>query len=122
MLRDSSGKFPNSAGVLSYGILLLVLSFEVGFQAERILLMGGQLLPVLGRQIGFDWELLGVGGPDWGIKMLQIMLVLLGTWGSSMVLRRLYLEGEPGAGDLPFSWRLPLLTLTAGYLWLFIAG
>ena len=51
------------------------------------------------------------------------MLVLLGSWAASAVLRRVYRSGydEPPE-KTPLSWRLPVIGTTVVYIWLLIAG
>jgi len=123
ILREFPAKNENQAGILSYGLLFMAVSFEIAFQAERLLLYGGQILPVLGRQLGFHWEAFGASGSAWAITSLQVMFILLGGWGSSVVLRRIYQAGfEDQSPKTPFSWRLPVILTTISYIWLFIAG
>jgi ferredoxin len=123
MLQDVSATKGVSGGMLSYGILFTVVAFEVAYHLERLLLFGGQILPVLGRQFGMNWENLGASGAPWAITTLQVMLVLAGGLGSSVVLKRIYRSffNEDPAG-IPFAWRLPVILTTICYTWLFIAG
>ncbi|MBF0559658.1 MAG: cyclic nucleotide-binding domain-containing protein, partial [Nitrospirae bacterium] len=44
-----------------YVFLPLALAYEAGFHVENMLTLGGQLLHVLGRQLGLGFELPGVG-------------------------------------------------------------
>jgi len=123
MLQGSSHKKGISAGMLSYSLLFLAVAFEVAYHLERLLLLGGQILPVLGRQLGMNWEALGASGAPWAITTLQVMLVLVGGMGALMVLKRIYrdsLKGNPT--KIPFAWRLPVVLATICYIWLFIAG
>jgi len=123
MLRDAPGKDREIAGVLSYGLLIMAASFEIAFHLERFLMLGGQLLPVLGRQLNIQLEAYGASGAPWAITTLQIILLLLGNRGSSMVLRRIYWSDDDNPQEkTPLSWRLPLIITTVGYAWLFIAG
>jgi DNA-binding NtrC family response regulator len=123
ILRELPDKNENSAGILSYGLLFMAVSFEMAFHVERLLLLGGQILPVLGRQFGFNWEAFGASGSLWAITSLQVMFVLLGSWGSSVVLKRIYLAGfEDQPEKIPISWRLPVILTTISYIWLFVAG
>jgi DNA-binding NtrC family response regulator/polyferredoxin len=123
MLQALPEKKEDLAGMLSYGLLLLAATFEMAYHLERLLLFGGQILPVLGRQLGMDWEAFGASGAPWAITTLQVMLVLLGGWGSSLVLKRIFRSAhEESPASIPFSWRLPAILTTIVYTWLFIAG
>ncbi|MFC1844848.1 sigma 54-interacting transcriptional regulator [Thermodesulfobacteriota bacterium] len=123
ILKEFPDKNENSAGFLSYGMLFMAVSFEVAFHVERLLLFGGQILPVLGRQLGFHWEAFGASGSAWAITSLQVMFILLGSWGSSVVLRRIYQGGfADQPPKTPINWRLPVFLTTICYIWLFIAG
>ena len=121
--KDIPNRETDSTGMLSYGMLSLVLAFEMAFHLERLLLLGGQLLPILGRQFNLPLESLGASGAPWAITALQVLLVMLGSWGASAVLPRVYRSGydEP-PGKIPFAWRLPVLTAAMIYIGLFIAG
>jgi hypothetical protein len=123
MLHDVSATKGVSGGMLSYGILFTVVAFEVAYHLERLLLFGGQILPVLGRQLGLNWEELGASGAPWAITTLQVMLVFAGGLGACVVLKRIYRSffNEKQAG-IPFAWRLPVILTTICYIWLFIAG
>ena len=123
MLQEMSDNKEVSAGMLSYGLLLMAATFEMAYHLERLLLLGGQILPVLGRQVGMDWEALGASGAPWAITTLQVMLVLVGGLGSAAVLKRIYQGAfEESPPNIPFSWRLPVVLTTICYIWLFIAG
>lgn len=123
MLRDAPDKEQNAAGILSYGLLYVITTFEIAFHLERMLLFAGQLLPVLGRQFNMSLEAFGASGAPWAITTLQVLLLLLGAWGSSVVLRRIFqADYDDPPPKAPVSWRLPLTVTTIGYIWLFIAG
>ena len=123
MLQEIPENKEVSAGMLSYGLLLMAATFEMAYHLERLLLLGGQILPVLGRQVGMDWEALGASGAPWAITTLQVTLVLVGGLGSAAVLRRIYQSAfEESPPKIPFSWRLPVALTTICYIWLFIAG
>jgi len=112
------------AGMLSYGMLFLAVTFEMAFHLERFLLLSGQVLPVLGRQLGLHWDKFGTSGAPWAITTLQVILILLGSLGSSVVLRRIYLAfaDDDSPEKTPLSWRMPVILTAFAYVWLFIAG
>jgi DNA-binding NtrC family response regulator/polyferredoxin len=123
MMHDVPDKKDGLAGVLSYGLLFMAASFEMAYHLERLLLFGGQVLPVLGRQFGMNWEAFGASGAPWAITTLQVLFVLLGGWGSSIVLSRIYRSTiDENHTKIPRSWRLPAILVTISYVWLFIAG
>ena len=124
MLRAVPTRNSSSAGMLSYGMLFMAVAFEMAFHLERFLLFAGQALPVLGRQWGQHWERFGASGAPWAIATLQVLFILLGSLGASIVLRRIYLTFVDANGPeaTPFSWRLPIILTGFGYIWLFIAG
>ena len=113
----------HSAGVLSYCLLLLAATFEMAFHLERLLLFGGQIIPVFGRQLEQQWEALGASGAPWAITALQVMLVLLGGWGSLWVLKRIYRPGlKNRSAKAPFAGRLLIILTTCLYILLLTAG
>ncbi|MBW2465891.1 MAG: 4Fe-4S binding protein [Deltaproteobacteria bacterium] len=123
LLRGIPDKALDSTGMLSYGFLVMALAYEVAFHLERFLLMGGQLVPVLGRQLGFNWEGYGASGAPWAITTLQIMIIMAGGWGASAVLKRIYRSCfEISPEKPPVSWRIPVMLTAICYIWFFIAG
>jgi len=70
-----------------------------------------------------NWEAYGASGSPWAITTLQVVVVLLGGWGASIVLSRIYWSVlDKDKAKTPYSWRLPAILITIGYTWLFIAG
>jgi len=116
-------KKENTAGMLSYCLLPLAAAFEIAYHLEWLLLIGGQILPVLGRQFGQQWEAFGASGAPWAIATLQVILVLLGGWGSLLVLKRIYrpvFKNRPAKS--PFKGRLTIILTTWLYIFLLTAG
>ena len=112
-----------SAGILSYCLLILTATVEMAFHLERLLLFGGQIIPVFGRQLGQQWEAFGASGAPWAITTLQVMLILVGGWGSLWVLKRIYRPGlKDRAEKSPLAGRLMIALTTCIYIFLFTAG
>ena len=107
-----------------YVLLPLVFAFEAGYHIERLLTMGGQILPVLGRQLGITAALPYAGMSPAGVKAIQFFLVILGYAGSTGVLRKILRteEGLTRPRKLSFGQTWPAPVLTAVYLWMFLAG
>ena len=95
----------------------------MAYHMERLLLFGGEVLPVLGRQFGLDLEAFGANGAPWAIITLQIILVFIGGLAASAVIRRIYMSTfKKTSGEFPVTWRLPAILTTFCYIWLFIAS
>lgn len=107
---------------LVYVLIPLCFSYEVAFQLKRFLVMTGQLLPVLGRQLGIAGELPGFSASSVTIKVLQVLLVGIGTAGSLGVLAkqaRADADGSPPAPACRRTW--PVLLFAAAYAAAFLA-
>jgi len=112
-----------NARFLLYCLVPLVVSFEIAFHLERLMLTGGQILPVIGRQTGLNAELPAVTFSLVTVKILGILIVQIGTLASFWILRR-FLTPKDGQSPAPLptfrnSW--PILTFAFLYLWLVIA-
>jgi polyferredoxin len=119
-LRDSS---TSKANLMVYALLPLTFAFELGFQLKPLLERTGMLIPVLGRQIGFAWESLGMSTSPVMVKAIQIMIVLIGAVGSRTILNRLVKQHEQDYSESK-KWRLlwPMLTVSLVYIYLFATG
>lgn len=104
----------------AYVLLPLIFAFEAGFHLERLLLLAGQFLPVLGRQMGLDGELPGASAPLWLSRSLQALLLLAGSAASVWVLsRHRRLLGREG-GATGRAW--PVFVLLVVYLVLLLGA
>ncbi len=114
---------PKKAALMSYAFVPLVIAFELSFHFERLISRGGQLIPTLGRQFGFNWEFLGVSFGLWLVKFCQVLFILTGVFAAKSVLKRL-LRFQQHTVLQHLSWRqqLPILLLATGYIWLFLIG
>ncbi|MDH4164627.1 MAG: cyclic nucleotide-binding domain-containing protein [Nitrospirota bacterium] len=105
---------------ISYALLPLVFAFEAALHLERFLLLAGQFLPVLGRQLGLSHELPGIIAPTAVVLIAQVLLVAAGTAGSAAVLRNILKTSLlEHAHLLRRSW--PIIVLAAVYLAVFMA-
>jgi len=109
--------------LIVYVLVPLAFSFEFAYQAKLFLVYAGQLLPVLGRQLGFHWESLGLGVDPGVIKILQILCVLLGILTAQAILHSLARTHEDLLPeDRPQKKRWPVLQLGIIYIILFISS
>jgi hypothetical protein len=67
----------------------LIASFELGFQFERLVSLGGRSLVTLGNHFSFDWSFLMFSMGPGMIKFHQIAFVLTGLLYSRVVLVKL---------------------------------
>ncbi len=123
VFRKSVSQDENDYLFIAYGLLPLVLAFEANFHLERLLTMGGQILPVLGRQLESAALLPGASAPPSMIKALQVFLLLLGGAGSAAVLGKLRTRTSGTAKEgcvrrIIEKW--PVLLLMTVYLLLFL--
>jgi hypothetical protein len=69
-----------------FALVPLAFSFEFAYQSKLFLTYAGQLFPVLGRQLGYNWDVLGLGIDPGMIKFLQVMCVLVGVFASRAIM------------------------------------
>jgi polyferredoxin len=111
------------SGLMGYAFVPLVVAFELGFHFERLISRGGQLLPTLGRQLGFNWVFLGANIGPWLVKACQILLILIGVLAARAVLKRL-LRSRLQTAMQHLAWQQhgPIWLLGAVYIGLFWTG
>jgi len=111
------------SGLMGYAFVPLLVAFEFGFHFERLISLGGQLLPTLGRQFGFNWDFLGVNIGPWLVKTCQVLLILMGVLAARAVLKRL-LRSRLQTAMQHLAWQQhgPIWLLGAVYLGLFWTG
>jgi hypothetical protein len=109
--------------LVAYAFVPMVAIYELSFHFERLISRGGQLLPTLGRQLGFNWDFLVVSmNPLW-IKCYQTIFILIGVFASKAILTNLYCSHlDSSLTRLSFRHRWPILVLAALYIYLFWAG
>ncbi len=119
-LRDASLKRKD---LFVYGIVPLVFSFEFAYQSNLFLTHAGQVFPVLGRQLGYNWESFGSGIEPGMIKFLQTICLIMGIFISRAIMYSLartheetFLEGRTRKN------RGTVLLLGAVYIILFISA
>jgi transcriptional regulator with AAA-type ATPase domain len=106
-----------------YALIPLSFSFEAGYQIKRFLLMTGQILPVLGRQLGIDAELPGGSASMVTVTVLQVLLLTIGAAGSLGVLARQRQHSAGGVSSPPARWSSwPVLLLALVYLVAFLGA
>ncbi|MCJ7540401.1 MAG: 4Fe-4S binding protein, partial [Desulfobacterales bacterium] len=111
------------SNLMGYAFVPLIVGFELSFHFERLIGLGGRLLPTLGGYFGFDWDFLMVSMGPGLIKVHQIVFVLIGVLASKAVLLRL-LRNRHQAPLKRLSLRQtwPILLLAASYIWMFWTG
>jgi ferredoxin len=119
-LKDASLK---KKDLFVYALVPLAFSFEFAYNSKLFLVYAGQLLPVLGRQLGYNWDVLGLGVDLNMIKFLQVMCVLLGVLASRAIMyslarthEEIFLERQP------WKKRGAILLLGAVYIILFVSA
>lgn len=123
VFRSIASASREKSSLMAYALVPLAVAFEISFHFERLISWGGQLFPVLGRQLGFSWDFLGLSMRPGMIKAYQIFFVLVGVIAAQAVLLRL-LRAFHGVSLKRLSSResWPILTLAVVYIWLFWAG
>jgi len=109
--------------LMVYTLVPLVVFFELGFHFERFISRGGQVLPTLGRQLGFDWGFLGLSIGPWLIKIQQLVFILVGVFAAKALLKKLLGSRQDTPIErLSFRQQWPIWLLAVVYGWLFLAG
>ena len=119
-LKESDIK---KADLFIYALLPLSFTFELSYHVEPLLNRAGLILPVLGRQLGFNWDAFGIHVASGFVILLQVLLVLVGLLTSRIVLNKIrerYEVQHTTQMKLNRSW--PLLLLAAAYIYFFISG
>jgi len=124
LIFDSLKTVPREKlGLMSCVLVPLVVAFELGFHFERLISLGGQVLPTLGRQLGLTWDFLEMGIDPWLVKTVQILFVFIGIFASKAVLKRLFhFRWNDSHKRLSFQQYWPILILGAGYILLFLTS
>ncbi len=108
---------------MSYSFVPLIVGFELGFHFERLIGLGGRLLPTLGGYFGFDWDFLVVSMGPGLIKVHQIVFVLIGVLASRAVLLRLLRHRHHAPlKRLSLRQTWPIMLLGASDILMFWAG
>lgn len=123
VFRNSGPQADRDYLFITYALTPLVFAFEAGFHLEILLTMGGQILPVLGRQLGLTQVFPGISASPSTVKALQVLLLILGGIGSAWILGKIRRKSEDSNKNRGFRlWieKLPILVLTITYLWMFL--
>jgi DNA-binding NtrC family response regulator/ferredoxin len=108
------------SSLMSYAFVPLIVSFELGFHFERLIRLGGRLLPTLGSYFGFNWDFLIVDVSPGLIKVHQIVFVLIGVLASKAVLTNIFrshLDSSLTGASFRHQW--PILLFAMVYIALF---
>ncbi len=120
---SSSGSQHGDYLLITYALMPLVFASEAGFHMENLLTMGGQILPVLGRQFGAAAALPGISASQFTVKTLQAILVLLGGIGSAWTAGKIQGKSEDGTKNIRFRriiTKMTIVILTGAYLLMFL--
>jgi ferredoxin len=119
-LKDASLK---KKDLFVSALVPLAFSFEFAYQSKLFLTYAVQLFPVLGRQLGYNWDVLGLGINPGMIKFLQVMCVVLGVLASRAIMYSLARTHEETFLDRQTrKKRWVILLLGAVYIILFISA
>jgi ferredoxin len=111
------------ADLFIYSLVPLCFTFELSYHVEPLLKRAGLILPVLGRQLGFNWDAFGVHAASSSITVLQVLLVLVGLITSKVVLKKIRQRYEAQfTARMNLSRSLPLLFLAAVYIYFFVTS
>jgi hypothetical protein len=111
------------ADLFIYSLVPLCFSFELSYHVEPLLQRAGLLLPVLGRQLGFNWSAFGAHAASSAVTVLQVVLLLVGLITAKVVLNKIRQRYEAqGTARMNLSRSWPLLFLATVYIYFFIAG
>jgi len=111
------------SNLMGYAFVPLIVGFELGFHFERLISIGGRLLPTLGGYFGFDWDFLMVSMGSGLIKVHQIVFILVGVLASRAVLIRLLRSRHHvPLKRLSLRQKWPILMLAVSYIWIFWTG
>ncbi|MGO9014108.1 MAG: cyclic nucleotide-binding domain-containing protein [Dissulfurispiraceae bacterium] len=107
-----------------YVLMPLAFAYEVGLHLEKLIDMGGRLLPILGSLLGLAMQLPSAGASPLTVKTLQALLVILGAMGSLTITGKMLREKRGGDKLLKLSVRhyWPILVLALVYLSIFLLG
>jgi polyferredoxin len=121
------GKLRNSSiirgDIFIHAIIPLSFAFEIGYQIMPLLSGLSQFLPTLGRQLGFNWELLGLGNIVGSNTFWQIILVLIGMSASIAFLKaiiRNHQKNEKGVLRYRRFRYVPIIFLAGIYILIFM--
>ena len=109
---------------LGLAFIPLVFAGELSHQLARLLLWAGQLIPILGRQIGIDYlQRFGIQATPIMVHGFQVMVILFGAITTLAIGKRSISDYTDTQSKAPI-WilRALVLALSATYLMLFIQG
>ena len=111
------------ADLFIYPLLPLCFTFELSYQLEPLLRRAGLIIPVLGRQLGFNWDTLGIHAASGSVTVFQVLTILAGLIASRVVLNKVrqnYEAHHTNPTTLRRSW--PLVLLATVYIYFFIVS
>ena len=111
------------ADLFIYALVPLCFSFELSYHVEPLLRRAGFILPVLGRQLGFNWDMLGVNAAQGSITLLQFLLIMVGLIASRITLNKIRERQEVHhTPQMGFRRGWPLLALAGVFLYFFLVA
>lgn len=122
LFQRREGASEDSWGFFAHALIPVSLSFELGYQTQRMLERAGLFPDVLLRQLNISMPpSMGAVAVPWIIRTVQIALCLLGTLASCALLKKLLRDRTRSSLPIRYPtvtiWGLGLL-----YLLLFIFG
>jgi hypothetical protein len=112
-----------AAELFTHAIIPLSFAFELAYQLKRLLTRLGSFFPVLGRQIGVDFEWLSITASPGIVLFWQVVFILLGIAVSIGFLRILVIKQQIKPDNEAHNKRLrylPILFLGSLYIWIFV--
>ena len=116
-------KTVSQGDLLTYALVPLAFGFELGYQFGPLINRTGHFFPILGRQLGTDFEYLDFTNAMGSALPWQILFVIIGAAGSWFILKKLIKKHRPevsGNGNLKCI--LPIIMLVLVYLVFFLTG
>jgi DNA-binding NtrC family response regulator/NAD-dependent dihydropyrimidine dehydrogenase PreA subunit len=112
-----------AAELFTHAIIPLSFAFELAYQLKRLLTRLGSFFPVLGRQIGVDFEWLSITASPGIVLFWQVAFILLGISVSMGFLKKLIKNHQevPENGSRYKRLRyVPIFFLGSVYIWMFL--
>lgn len=107
------------------GLIPLVFGYEIAYQFKPLLEHLGHIMPVFGRQFGFNLQFLDFAARSGAAKPWQVLIVIFGMLTSLIFLKILIKnhQEKEEKGLRPKKLRyMPIFFLAAVFIWMFVTA